>query len=126
MLKTIKSKFVFFSILLIMLSVGIPNYFLIRQFQTNFKERSELYLNSVVDMILYNLNNSMKEKSSNAVQQLIDSMISNENVHHIRIFNSDGKILYSSEHEYINENIRIVAPDHIDSNFTQIKGRTIS
>ena len=126
MLKTIKSKFVFFSILLIMLSVGIPNYFLIRQFQSNFKERSELYLNSAVDMILYNLKSSMNEKSSNTIQQLIDNMILNENVHHIRIFNSDGKILYSSEHEYINEDIRIAAPDHIDSNFTQIKERTIS
>ena len=48
MLKTIKSKFIFFSILLISLSVGIPNYFLIRQFQENFRERSELYLNSSV------------------------------------------------------------------------------
>ena len=126
MLKTIKSKFVFFSILLIMFSVGIPNYFLIRQFQTNFKERSELYLNSAVDMILYNLKSSMNEKNSNTIQQLIDNMILNENVHHIRIFNSDGKILYSSEHEHINKNIQIVAPDHIDSNFTQVKGRTIS
>jgi len=126
MLKTIKSKFVFYSILLIILSIGIPNYFLIRQFQINFRERSETYLNSAVDMILYNLKSSMKGNYSKNIQELIDSTILNENVQHIRIFNSDGRILYSSEHQYINKNIRIVAPEHVDSNFNKIEGRKTS
>ncbi len=126
MLKTIKGKFIFFSIIMIILSVGIPNYFLIQQFQTNFRERSEIYLDSVVDMILFNLKNSMKERCSKQILQLIDNMKLNENVNHIRIFNSDGKVLYSSEHNDINKNIRNIAPNHIDSSFTQIKERRIS
>lgn len=125
MLKTVKNKFVFFSILLIIVSVGIPNYFLIRQFQTNFIERSKLYLNSSTDVILSNLNNSMMDSSKN-VQQVIDNMGLNKNVHHIRIFNSNGRVLYSSIHADINKNILMIAPNHIDSNFASITERKIN
>lgn len=125
MLKTVKNKFIFFSILLIILSVGIPNYFLIRQFQTNFIERSKLYLNFSTDMILSNLNNSMMDSSKN-IQQVIDNVGLNKNVHHIRIFNSNGRVLYSSDHADIDKNIQMIAPNHIDSNFADMRGRKIN
>ena len=126
MLKTIKSKFIFFSILLIIVSVGIPNYFLIQQFRTNFRERSELYLNSSMDMILFNLSNSMRENHSQNIQKAIDNMVLNKNVNHIRIFNSDGLVLFSTIHGDINNNIQVVAPNHIDLNLIEGEERKIN
>ncbi|MCK5458106.1 MAG: HAMP domain-containing protein, partial [Melioribacteraceae bacterium] len=110
----------------IILSVGIPNYFLINQFQTNFRERSELYLNSSVDMILFNLKNLMRDNHSKNIQETIDNIVLNKNVHHIRIFNSDGLVHFSTTHGDINKNIQNVAPGHIDLNFAQIEKRKIS
>ncbi len=126
MLRTIKSKFIFFSILLILLSVGIPSFFLIRQFQSNFKERSEIYLNASIDMILFNLKIRMNDKTALDIQGLLDNMTKSNNVHHIRIFDTDGKILYSSEKDEFNKNINLVAPRHIDPDFNEILGRQIN
>jgi len=84
-----------------------------------------MYLNSSIDMILFSLNNSMKESKKN-IQQEIDNMVLNKNVNHIRIFNSDGTVLYSTMHDDINKNIQVIAPNHIDSNFVNIKERRIN
>ncbi|MCB0747257.1 MAG: hypothetical protein KDC90_07315, partial [Ignavibacteriae bacterium] len=59
MFKTIKSKFIALSVIVIILSIGIPVGFLLNQLSENFKDRSEIMVESAIDLMIYGLNSSM-------------------------------------------------------------------
>ncbi len=113
MLKTIKTKFVLSLIVFILLSVGIPIYFLINQFQKNFHERSLILLNATMDMLRYGLDNEMLQGSDKDVQAIVEDISRYENIDHIRIFNEEDKILYSTIKNEIGKDINAIAPGHI-------------
>ena len=53
MFKTVKSKFIFFSIFLILITTVIPVYFLIAQLHANFEARSIVMLDTTLDIVRY-------------------------------------------------------------------------
>lgn len=120
MLKTIKSKLIFFLIVFIVISTGIPIYILIQQFRENFNQRSVVMLDTTLEMLRYGLRISMLSQDKN-VQAVVDSISSNEIVDHIRIFNSEGNVLYSSNHKEINKNLSMIAPQHVNTKNIQQK-----
>ena len=120
MLKTIKSKLIFFLIVFIVISTGIPIYILIQQFRENFNQRSVVMLDTTLEMLRYGLRISMLNQDKN-VQAVVDSISSSEIVDHIRIFNSEGKVLYSSNHNEINKNLALIAPQHVNTKNIQQK-----
>ncbi len=113
MLKTIKSKFIISLIIFIAFSVGIPIIFLINQFQKNFHERSIILLDATIDMLRYGLDNEMLKGSEKNVQAIVEDISKYENIDHIRIFDNDEKILYSTDKSEIGKKIDIAAPGHI-------------
>ncbi|HLG31976.1 MAG TPA: HAMP domain-containing sensor histidine kinase [Ignavibacteriaceae bacterium] len=120
MIKTIKTKLIFFSIIFIILSTGIPIYILIQQFRENFNQRSVVMLDTTLEMLRYGLKISMLNQDKN-VQSVVDSISSSKIVDHIRIFDSEGTVLYSSNHNEINKSLAVIAPDHIDRKNIQQK-----
>ena len=125
MFRSIKSKFIFFSLTFIVLSVGVPTFFLINQFQNNFEQRSEVLLDISLDMLMYSINTSMLQGQHKDVQKIVDNIVSNENIHHLRLFSKEGKILYSSEPNEKGKNIFTAAEGHVDSNFSSTQKRII-
>jgi len=113
MFKTIKSKFIVFAILFIVISVGIPMHFLVRQFKHNFEQRSQLLLGSTLDMLMFGLDNFMMMGLNKNVQSIVDEIGQSNNVDHIRIISKDGRILFSSKREDINKKISEISPNHI-------------
>ena len=113
MFKSIKAKLIVTTLTIVILSVGIPVYFLLNQFQINFNERSEIMLNATMNMLRYGLDNSMMEGSDKNVQDIIDEISSLKSIDHIRIFNRNGEILYATNKNEIRKKISRVAPDHI-------------
>ena len=111
MFKTIKSKFVTVTVLFILLSVGIPTTFLIYQFRENFRERSYIMIGTTIDVVISGITHSMLNEEKN-VEEIVSQYSENDYITHIRIFNNDGIILFSSHPSDINKKIDEVSPDH--------------
>ena len=124
MFKSIKSKFIFFSIFLIFMTAVIPMYFLVRQLRENFKERSIVMLDTTLDIVRYGLKFAMMTGHPEDIQNMIDEISKKSGIYRIRIFNSKGKIKFATNHEEINENLTVVAPHHYD--YTKSEGKVIS
>jgi len=112
MLKTIRSKFIFTSVLFIIISAGIPIYILINQFSQNFNQRSRLMLNVSTNLLRYELYNAMMQGEKN-VQNIISILSNLESVEHIRIFNEQGTIQYATKKSEIGKKLSDVAPLHV-------------
>ena len=122
MLHSVKSKFIFFSLFLILLTTVIPMYFLVIQLKSNFRERSEIMLHTTVDVVRYSLKLAMMTGKQKDLENIIQDISKREGVFHIRIFNKEGNVDYSSNPEEINKNIAVVAKEHSSINVSKIKG----
>jgi HAMP domain-containing protein len=114
MLKTINTKFIFFTTIFILLSVGIPTTFLIIQMRENFDQRSRIMLESTIDVVNNCLINAMRMGRTKHVQTILDNISRNESVDHIRLFKKDGRITYSSNHTENGRNIQTISPGHVN------------
>lgn len=126
MLKTIKGKFIITLIFFIVIIVGVPIYFLVEQFRENFNQRSIVMLETTLDMIDYGLDNAMMMGENKRVQHIIEKISLNRSIEHIRIFDNNGKILFSTHKNEIGKNVLESEPHHIHLPISKIKGRDIS
>lgn len=114
MFKTVKSKFIFFSIFLILLTTVIPVYFLITQMHANFEARSIVMLDTTLDIIRYGLKFTMMSGRNEDLQNVINDFSQKTGIYHIRIFNANGNINFASDNNEINKNISLVSSHKID------------
>ncbi len=119
MLKTINSKFIVFTIIFIILSVGIPTMFLLSQFQANFHQRSIVMLQSTIDVVNSCLRNAMLLGRQKHLPTILENISNNEGVDHIRIFGKDGKIHFSANSAEVGRNIYKIAPGHVSAQLTE-------
>lgn len=110
-MKSIKTKFIFFTLILIILSLVIPGYFLISQFRENFNQRSERMLEATLDLMNYTLDNAMLEGNQKNIQAMIDEMGKGKGIDHIRIINPGGTIKFSSSRKDIGIALQTIHPD---------------
>jgi signal transduction histidine kinase len=66
-----------------------------------------------MDMLRYGLDNEMLQGSSKDVQTIVEDISKYENIVHIRIFDNEDKILYSTDRDEIGRKIEVAAPGHI-------------
>ena len=111
--KTIKGKFILFSVLVIIISACVPIYFLLSQFEENFNQRSVKMLDATLDIMRVGIRNSMMMGDRKNIQELLINIASTKSIHQIRIFNETGKILYSSERNELDKNINEVSLNRI-------------
>ena len=114
MFKTIKSKFIFFSIFLILLTAVVPMYFLVKQLRASFKDRSIVMLDTSLDVVRYGLKYVMMSGKQDDLQNVINDISQIEGIYQIRIFDHDGIIKFASKPEEINKDIKAIAPHHYD------------
>ena len=113
MFKTIKSKFIFYTILFIILSVGIPTYFLLIQFRENFDQRSRIMLETTLEVLLSGIENHMILGYQDNIDEIVKRVATYKGVDHLRIFTKDGTIIYSSNDSESGRNINLISPHHI-------------
>ena len=118
MLKTIKAKFIWSTIVFILLVVGIPITFLMDQFAENFHQRSTIMLDATMDMLRYGLDNAMMQGSNKNVQGIVNEISKYDNIDHIRIFNKTGIITYATDIKEVGQNFTDIAPDHLNASNT--------
>ena len=94
MFKTINSKFIVFTIIFILLSVGTPTVFLLMQFRENFKQRSVVMLDATLDIFYTGLDYSMMQSHDRDVKHIIEQISSSKIIEHIRVYNESVTILY--------------------------------
>lgn len=126
MFPTIKTKFIALSIIIIILSIGIPVGFLLNQFSKNFHDRSVIMVGAAIDLMIFGLNNSMMKGDEKNVQNIVEQIGQNKSVEHIRILSSDGTIKYAIHQEEIGKKIDVVEPGHLNSKLSEIVKRNIS
>ncbi|MCK5032443.1 MAG: HAMP domain-containing histidine kinase [Calditrichia bacterium] len=114
MFKTIKYKFIFSTITLILIGVGIPSIFLINQFKENFEQRSKLMIKSTLDVVLQGMYDKMMSSDKKDVQNIIYEISQNESVDNIRVFNETGKILFASNADEIGKSMNEIAAHHME------------
>lgn len=125
MFNTIKSRFIIISISFIIIAVGLPMLFLVNQFRANFHQRSQIMLEATLDIFENGMQNVMMLGKDKNIQQIVERIASNQNVDHMRIFEEDGTIRYSSENGEIGQNIMYIAPHHVNDDFAKTRGREI-
>ena len=114
MFKTVKSKFIFFSIFLILITTVVPVYFLIAQLHANFEARSIVMLDTTLDIVRYGLKFTMMSGRNDDLQNVINDFSKKTGIYHIRIFDNTGKINFASDKNEINKNISMVSTHTID------------
>ena len=97
MFKTVKSKFIFFTIIFILLSAGIPTFFLILQFNQNFEQRSKAMLDTTLDVLMAGVEDVMLMSEQKNVDHIVEQVSAVKSVEHLRIFNKNGIIMHSSD-----------------------------
>jgi len=112
MFKTVKSKFIGITLILIIISVGIPSFFLINQFKQNFDQRSEIMIKSSLDVVIRGIYDRMMTDDHEDVQLILSELSKNESIDHIRIINRDGSILFSSDIEEKNKKLENLREHH--------------
>ncbi len=125
MFKTIKSKFIVLSLIVIILSIGIPVGFLLNQVSKNFHERSILMIEAAIDLMIDGLNDSMMKGDSKNVQKIVEQISKKTAIDHIRIFNKAGTIKYANEKEVLGKDINVIEPGHIEKDITKIVKREV-
>jgi len=125
MFKTVKSKFITLSIILIIFCIGTPVVFLINQFSKNFHEQSLLMLEATLDMLYYGLESEMQYGAKKDVQKIVEEMSSVQNIQHVRLFNRDGIISYASTKSEVGKNMEEVSQGHIKGDIKNILSRVI-
>jgi signal transduction histidine kinase len=124
MFKTIKSKFIFFSVFLILFTTALPMYFLVTQLRANFQDRSVVMLDTTLDIIRFALKSAMLTGHQEDLQNIIEDISEKEGIYHIRIFDKDGVIRFASQPDEISNNISVIAPHH--SNLDAMDTKVIS
>ena len=114
MFKTIRSKFIITSVLFVILSAGIPISILINQFSENFNQRSRIMIKATTQLLRYELYNAMMQGSDKNIEKIASSLGNLDNVEHIRIFDKDGLIKYSSRINEVGKKLQDVDPRHIN------------
>ena len=99
MFKTIKSKFITITLILITFSVGIPFLFLMNQFKKNFDQRSEIMIKSAFDLVIHNVYDKMITEDYKDIQAIMNDIANNPSVEHVRIIDENAIVMYGQPHE---------------------------
>jgi signal transduction histidine kinase len=125
MFRTIKSKFITLSLIVIILSIGIPFGFLLIQVSQNFHDRSVLMIETNIDLLTDGLNNSMMIGDKKNVQKVVEQISSNKSIKHIRIIDKQGIIKYANHSGEIGKSIEIIEPGHLEQNILGVVKREV-
>ena len=124
MFNSVKSKFIFFSVFLILLTTGIPVYFLITQLHANFEARSIIMLDTTLDIVRYGLKFTMMSGHNEDLQNLINYFSKKTGIYNIRIFDTNGRINFATDKNEINKNISMISTHKI--NYDNIEKKVIT
>ncbi len=123
MLHTVKSKFIFFSLSLILLTTVFPMYYLVRQLKDNFKEHSELMIDITLDVVRFSLKSAMMTGKQEYLSDIIRDISNHQGISHIRIINKEGIIDYASDTTEVGHYINNILTEHSNLNLSEIKSR---
>ena len=126
MFKTIKAKFILLSLMLIVLSVGLPLVFLLNQVSENFNERSGLMIETTIDLLIEGLNNSMMRGDEKNVQKIVEQISNNRSIDHVRIFDEQGVIKFANDSTEVGKRIDNIEPGHVRTDIKNIINRSIT
>ena len=107
-MKSIKTKIIFFTLILIILSLVIPVYFLITQFRDNFNQRSVIMLETTLDLLNFSIDNAMLQGNQKNIRAMIQDLGKRKGIDHIRIISPEGVVDYASDQEEVGSDLKSI------------------
>jgi len=114
MLKSIRSKLIFFLLLLIIPVITVPVFVMIRELDHNFYERSRMLTNLTIELVRSNLFQAMRSGDHSKLEPILLELGGNEGIKHIRILGTDGCIHYSTVPGESGKFLQEADPDHFE------------
>jgi len=111
-LKTVRSKYLSLTLLLIIIGLGFPSYFLFNKFSDNFIDRSKVMINAGMNVVHGSINKCMNRSGEKDVQKLLFDFVENDYLTNVRIYTTENEILFSTNEEEIGMDISVVEPHH--------------
>jgi len=124
MFTTIRSKFIFLTIIIIVLGTTISNILITGQLRQNFNQQTILLLGTTLDVLKDGLYHEMMAGKKKNIQHIIDDLSNDKSIDFIRIINHNGIVKYASNKEEINmqvANVENGSPEILEINTRTIK-----
>lgn len=125
MFHTIKNKFVFGLTIFLLVSIAPPIIYLANLMNENFKQRSEISLNTTLAIFKNSLYDSMLKGKQKNIQQIITKLNDDNNFCYIRLIDLNGNIQFATDKKNIGENIFRIIPNYKNINKRFDKQRTL-
>lgn len=116
MFHTIKNKFVFGLAIFLLVGIAPPIIYLANLMNENFKQRSEILLNTTLAIFKNSLYNSMLKGKQKNIQQIITKLNKDGNFCYIRLIDLNGDIQFATDKKNIGKNIFRIIPDYKNIN----------
>ncbi len=108
MFKSLKTLFITFTTLLILVTVGIPTYLLISKLRDNFQETYKYMVNMTVDIIRCDVSHAMMDGRPEKLTFFVNKIAQLNSVYRVSIINPEGIVTHSNHKSVINKNIKEV------------------
>ncbi|MGD9898062.1 MAG: sensor histidine kinase [Calditrichaceae bacterium] len=111
MFKSLKTLFISFTTVLILVTVGIPTYVLISKLRDNFQETYNYMVKLTVDMIRCDISHAMMDGKPEKLSFFVNKISQLSSVYRVSIINPEGVVTHSNHTSVISKNINDVQ-DH--------------
>jgi two-component system NtrC family sensor kinase len=106
---SLTGKLIFITVVLIIIAVGVSWYLLINTIKKRGINDAIKYTASYTDLVVRSTRYSMLMRQRDAIQKTLDDIAREQDIEGIRIFDSRGRIHYSSRREEIGDSIEMGA-----------------
>lgn len=107
--QTLKFRLMALITIVLLIVVGTPLLFLIRQLDNNYREFTVNLVETTSQVVYQSIFHGMLENNNDAIQNSIDIISMEPNIRLVRIIRPTGEILFSSEKSEISQNIQAQA-----------------
>ncbi len=102
---TLKFRIGFFATISLVLIVGGPLWFLVKQLDRNYEEFSSNMIETTTNALYQSIFEDLVINNPAGIQKIIENYALQPNIERLRIYRPNGEILFSSHRDEINKNI---------------------
>lgn len=102
---TLKFRIGIFATISLLLIVGGPLWFLVKQLDRNYEEFSSNMIETTTNAVYQSIFDDLVINNPSGIQKIIENYALQPNIERLRIYRPDGEILFSSHRDEIRKNI---------------------
>jgi signal transduction histidine kinase len=104
--RSLKFRLMFLISIALLLIVGIPVFFFVQQLDENYQEFSTNMIETASQVVYQFIYDGMIKNDSTVIQKNVEMLALDPSISLIRLYRPDGRVLFSSERDEINLNVK--------------------